>query len=63
MLALSALRRLVRFIAADQRGATAVEYGLIIALIVLAMIGALSTFATKTSAMWDVVSNKVVNAR
>ena len=30
----------------DQRGATAVEYGLILAMIFLAMIGALTSFGT-----------------
>jgi pilus assembly protein Flp/PilA len=43
----------------DQKGATAVEYGLILALIFLAMVGAVSTFASTTIAMWDNVSNEV----
>jgi pilus assembly protein Flp/PilA len=46
---------------ASERGATAVEYGLIIAMIVLAMIGALSDVATKTNSMWGNVANKVNN--
>jgi pilus assembly protein Flp/PilA len=49
-----------RFTASEQ-GATAVEYGLIIAMIVLAMIGALSDVATKTNDMWANVANKVNN--
>jgi pilus assembly protein Flp/PilA len=44
-----------------QQGATAVEYGLIIALIVLAIIGALSGVATKTNAMWSNISDEVNN--
>ena len=43
----------------DQRGATAVEYGLILALIFLAMIAGVSNFADATINMWDHVSNKV----
>ena len=43
----------------DERAATAVEYGLILALIFLAMVGAVGTFATTTINMWDNVSNTV----
>jgi pilus assembly protein Flp/PilA len=46
----------------DQRGATAVEYGLILALIVLMIIGALSLFASKTINMWNNVAEQVVKA-
>lgn len=43
----------------DERGATAVEYGLIIALVVLALIAGLSTFASTTVGMWNDVANIV----
>ncbi|KLI62792.1 Flp family type IVb pilin [Aurantiacibacter marinus] len=43
----------------DDLGATAVEYGLIAALIVIAMITALQGLATETIAMWEFVSTKV----
>jgi len=43
----------------DERGATAVEYALILALIFLAMVGAVGTFATTTIEMWSNVSNEV----
>jgi pilus assembly protein Flp/PilA len=46
----------------DESGATAVEYGLILAMIVLAMIGALSSFASSTTAMWDGVESKIAEA-
>jgi pilus assembly protein Flp/PilA len=46
----------------NQRGATAVEYGLILALIVLMIIGALSLFASKTINMWNNVAEQVVKA-
>ncbi|HVF93929.1 MAG TPA: Flp family type IVb pilin [Sphingomonas sp.] len=41
------------------RGATAVEYGLIMALVVLTMIVALSQTAKVTVNMWNDTSNKV----
>jgi pilus assembly protein Flp/PilA len=43
-----------------ERGATAVEYGLIIAMIVIAMIAALTNVANKTTGMWNNVSTKVL---
>lgn len=46
-------------LALSQRGATAVEYGLILALIVLAMMAALSNFATKANLMWTNIANEV----
>jgi pilus assembly protein Flp/PilA len=45
----------------DTRGASAVEYGLICALIVLAMIGGLNAVAGKTTTMWNDVSSDVLN--
>lgn len=43
-----------------ERGATAVEYGLILAMIVLAMLAALQSVATKTTGMWNNVSAEIV---
>ncbi|KFG92046.1 Pilus assembly protein [Sphingobium herbicidovorans NBRC 16415] len=43
-----------------QRGATAVEYGLILALVCLAMISALSNVADKTIGMWNNVATEVL---
>lgn len=43
-----------------ERGATAVEYGLIIAMIVLALIAALNNIANKTTGMWNNVSTEVL---
>ncbi len=50
------LRKIVR----DERGATVIEYGLIISVVVLAMVGALGTVAGTTVNMWNDVSNEVV---
>jgi len=46
----------------DQHAATSVEYGLILAMVFMAMIGALSLFGATTIEMWDMVSNKVTAA-
>ena len=46
----------------DRKGATAVEYGLIVALIVVVVIGALTTFASTTVGMWNDVADNVVQA-
>ncbi|MGV3768856.1 MAG: Flp family type IVb pilin [Sphingobium phenoxybenzoativorans] len=53
-----ACMRLVRC----QRAATAVEYGLILALIFLVMSIALRQVATKTTNMWGNVANAVNNS-
>lgn len=45
--------------AADQSGATAIEYGLIASLIAVAIITALTTMGTKLSATLTGVSNKL----
>ncbi len=47
------LTTFLKHIGNDNSGATAVEYGLIVSLIVIAMIGALNGVATSTSDMWD----------
>jgi pilus assembly protein Flp/PilA len=49
-------RRLLRILE-DEGGVAAVEYALIAALIVLAMIAGLSQVATATTGMWNNVSS------
>jgi pilus assembly protein Flp/PilA len=56
------MRNLFKRIASDISGATAVEYGLILALIFLAMLAAIQNFGTKTISMWTKVSTTVVEA-
>lgn len=46
----------------DEHGATAVEYGLILAMIVLAMMAALNGVASETIKMWVNVQTDVQNA-
>ena len=47
----------------DQRGATAVEYGLILSLIFLAMVFAIKGVTAETGEMWDNVSAEVTKQR
>lgn len=47
----------------DRRGATAIEYGLILAFVVIAMIVGLTALANSTTGMWNTVDNKVATAR
>lgn len=54
-------RALSGLVACD-RGATAVEYGLILVLITLAVIGSITSVANKTSNMWNNVANAVKNS-
>jgi len=51
-------RRLLR----DIKGATAVEYGLIAALMVLAMLVGMQAFADETASMWTQVSSSAAEA-
>jgi pilus assembly protein Flp/PilA len=46
----------------DKRGATAIEYGLIAALIVIAMMGGLSTMGGGVGGMWTKISTAVQSA-
>nr|WP_246606039.1 Flp family type IVb pilin [Sphingobium xanthum] len=55
------VRAFLHRIRSCKKGATAVEYGLILAMVVLAMIGALSNVASKTNGMWTNVANEVNN--
>ena len=58
MLAIRTLRRL----RSDKRGATAIEYGLIVALIGVAVIGALQTLGGGSNGMWGKLDNTITNA-
>jgi pilus assembly protein Flp/PilA len=52
---LARARRLLR----DRKGATAVEYGFLLALIVLAIMAALIQLGSTTTGLWTNVSTKV----
>lgn len=47
---------------ADIRGATAIEYGLILAMVFLAMVGAVQAFGIEVTDMYDHVSTTSVSA-
>ena len=52
--------KLLQLLGRDESGATAVEYGLILALIFLAMIGAVQSFGTTTITTWNNIESAVV---
>lgn len=53
---------LARKLFRNRKGGAAIEYGLICALIVVAMMAALFQLAGVTTDMWDAVNNKVQSA-
>jgi Flp pilus assembly protein, pilin Flp len=55
------VRAVILSVLASEKGATAVEYGLILSLIVLAIVGGVSQLASSTVGMWDNVSAEVNN--
>ena len=57
------LARLYRRLKTNRRGGTAIEYGLIAALIVIAMIASLRSLANVTTAMWNDINENVAGAR
>ena len=59
---MTAIRSMLRNLRADRRGATAIEYGLIVALIAIAMIGGLTALGGGAGGMWTVLSDEVVAA-
>jgi pilus assembly protein Flp/PilA len=54
-----AIRTMMRRLVADRRGATAIEYGLMVALIAIAMMGGLSALGGGSNGMWTKLSDKV----
>jgi pilus assembly protein Flp/PilA len=57
-----AIRKTLRRLLADQGGATAIEYGLIVALIAVAAIGGISALGGGAGGMWTDLSTEVQNA-
>lgn len=52
--------KFLRSLERDTSGATAVEYGLILALIFLAMVGGIQTFGTSATNMWSSIETAVI---
>jgi len=59
---LDAIRKTLRRLLADQEGATAIEYGLIVALIAVAAIGGISSLGGGAGGMWTNLSGSVQNS-
>ena len=56
------MKALITTLIRDEQGTSAVEMGLICALIVLAMLTALQNFASETQGTWNHISNATANA-
>lgn len=56
---MTCLSKLISALIADRRGATAIEYGLIAALIAVAAITGMNNFGTGLSSMWNNVATEV----
>jgi pilus assembly protein Flp/PilA len=59
---LDAIRYVLRMLATSERGATAIEYGLIAALIVIAMMAGLGGLGGGVGGMWSDLGAQVVAA-
>ncbi len=59
---MGAIRTNLRRLLADQGGATAIEYGLIVALIAVAAIGGISALGGGAGGMWTDLAAEVQNA-
>lgn len=57
------MMKLIRAFAADESGATAIEYGLIAALVAVAAIVALGALGTELSTIFDQVKSELVAAQ
>lgn len=58
---MTAIRIFLRTLGADKRGATAIEYGLIAALIVIAMMAGLKTLGGGAGGMWTKIGDAATN--
>ena len=58
---MNAIRKTLRRLPNDQKGATAIEYGLIAALIIIAMMGGLRALGGGAGGMWSNVSQEFQN--
>ncbi|MCW2361744.1 MULTISPECIES: Flp family type IVb pilin [Sphingobium] len=55
------MRAFIHSLLVSQKGATAVEYGLILSLIVLALVTGVSHLGSATTRTWNEVSNEVTS--
>jgi pilus assembly protein Flp/PilA len=54
--------RMLRRLRSDKRGATAIEYGLIAALIAVAAIGGMKSLGGGANGMWGRLDNKIADS-
>lgn len=59
---MSAIHLMLRKLRRDERGATAIEYGLIAALIAAACVGAFSAMGGGSGGMWAMISSQITAA-
>lgn len=57
-----AIRKMLRKLSADTGGATAIEYGLIVALIAVAIVSALQTLGVGTGSLYGQIDQTVTDA-
>ena len=57
------LFNMIRKLVKDRKGGTAIEYGLIAALVVITMVASLVELANVTTGMWGNVNTKIEAAR
>lgn len=58
----TSLRRLVKAYVSDESGATAIEYGLIAALIAVGMLAGVKLMGGGTAGMWTRISTSITGA-
>lgn len=58
---MQAIRKMLRSLRRDKSGATAIEYGLIAALIVIAMMGGLRAMGGGAGGMWSDINTDLQN--
>lgn len=56
------MRSLIKAFARSNGGATAIEYGLIAAMIVVVIIGALAALSSENGGLWSGIRDKVIPA-
>ena len=59
---MDAIRTKGRKLRSDKRGATAIEYGLIAALIAVAALGGMSSLGGGANGMWGRLDTKIANS-
>jgi pilus assembly protein Flp/PilA len=59
---MSRIQRILKFFADEETGATAIEYAVMLALIVGAILGSVTTLSQKTASSFNNTSSKLQNS-